>query len=117
MSSFVAKFVTSVLVLVVEKNESQREVGKPSSQVNKPEAEAVVEAEAGRDEIAPMATRAEKERREEESYMEKLRLLGIPDIDQDDCDDPLAVTEYVKDVLTHLKRTEVEILFNTSFLS
>jgi hypothetical protein len=43
---------------------------------------------------------------EEESYSAKLLRLGVPDIDLEDANDPLAVTDYVVDIFNYLRGLE-----------
>jgi len=45
---------------------------------------------------------------EEESYSAKLLRLGVPDIDLEDANDPLAVTDYVVDIFNYLRELEVK---------
>ena len=45
---------------------------------------------------------------EEESYSAKLLRLGVPDIDLEDANDPLAVTDYVVDIFNYLRDLEVK---------
>ncbi|KAL5699910.1 hypothetical protein ACHQM5_025438 [Ranunculus cassubicifolius] len=50
----------------------------------------------------------------EEDEMEDAVDESVMDIDSDDADNPLAVVEYVDDIYSHYKKTEVKIFAETS---